>query len=73
MRRELKREHRGAVRELRKDNKFLASVKNKEVEERKEDLQRKYNKQFHFLEEQQSDMRSGGQKGTNFLKRLQKK
>jgi len=73
LRRELKREHRGAVRELRKDNKFLASVKNKEVEERKEDLQRKYNKQFHFLEEQQSDMRSGGQKGTNFLKRLQKK
>ena len=66
---DLKREKRGAMRELRKDNKFLATVKNRERDQTKEDLQKKYNKQFHFLEQQQSDMRSGGQKGMIKLRR----
>ncbi|QDZ25907.1 nucleolar protein 14 [Chloropicon primus] len=72
LRRELKRERRGAMRELRKDNKFLATVKNKETDAQKEELQKKYNKQFHFLEQQQSDFRSGGQKGTNFKKLMKR-
>ena len=41
LRRDLKREKRGAMRELRKDNKFLATVKNRERDQTKEDLQKK--------------------------------
>jgi nucleolar protein 14 len=66
LRRELKRESRGAMRELRKDNKFLTSVKNREENQTKDAVQNKYNQMFHFLQQQESDFRSGGQKGTKF-------
>merc|ERR1712224_1118785 len=49
--RDLKKERRGAVRELRKDNKFLASVKNREENQQRDDVQNKYNQMFHFLQD----------------------
>ena len=69
LQKELKRERRGAMRELRKDNRFLASVKHREETQQKDDVQNKYNSMFNFLQQQESDMRSGGQKGMIKLKR----
>ncbi|XP_031490340.1 uncharacterized protein LOC116257584 [Nymphaea colorata] len=57
--RQLKRESRGAARELRKDNQFLAAVKDRERALLKEERAEKYNKARAFLEEQEHAFKSG--------------
>ncbi|KAF3782230.1 Nucleolar protein 14 [Nymphaea thermarum] len=51
--RQLKRESRGAARELRKDNQFLAAVKDRERALLEEERAEKYKKARAFLEEQE--------------------
>ena len=69
LQRELKRESRGAVRELRKDNRYLAGVRGTEQRQQKAETKSKYNRMFQFLRDQDRDMKSGGQGGMVKLKR----
>ena len=55
----LRQESKGAIRELRKDNYFLHEVKAKEKAEVEEERKEKSNKVKAFLEEQQHAFNSG--------------
>ena len=55
----LKEESKGAIRELRKDNYFLHEVKAREKAVMEDERTEKYNKVKAFLEEQQHAFKSG--------------
>ncbi len=56
---QLKHEAKGAVRELRKDNYFLAEEKAKERSLAEEERDEKYHKAMAFLQSQESAFKSG--------------
>ena len=60
LQRQLKQEARGAVRELRKDNKFLAERRGAEAAAAKEERGEKQRETMAFLEKMEGDLRSGG-------------
>lgn len=55
----IKREAKGAARELRKDNYFLSQVKDKEKAMLEEEKAEKYGRAKAFLQEQQHAFNSG--------------
>ena len=55
----LKSEQSGAIRELRKDNYFLSAVKEKERMKREQERVEKFGKDMAFLQEQESAFKSG--------------
>lgn len=59
MKKLLRQESKGAIRELRKDNYFLHEVKSKEKAQEEEERKEKFNKVKAFLEEQQHAFNSG--------------
>lgn len=59
LRKLLKREAKGAARELRKDNYFLSEVKDKEKMRLEEERAEKYGKARAFLQEQENAFKSG--------------
>ncbi|XP_024521488.1 nucleolar protein 14-like [Selaginella moellendorffii] len=59
LRRQIQREAKGAARELRKDNQFLAAEKLKERAEAEQEREDKYKKAMAFLEEQEAAAKSG--------------
>jgi len=63
LKKQLKQETRGAVRELRKDNRFMADARSKEQSEAADERGTKQREMLSFLEKQESDMKSGGQGG----------
>lgn len=58
------------MRELRKDAAFMAGVRDRERVARQAELDATQKRAIAFLQEQQADARSGGQKGTNWKKTL---
>lgn len=59
MQRQLKREAKGAARELRKDNYFLLEVKDKERALQEKARAEKFGKAKAFLQEQENAFKSG--------------
>ncbi|KAJ0980144.1 hypothetical protein J5N97_008399 [Dioscorea zingiberensis] len=59
MKRRLKSEKKGAMRELRKDNHFLFQVKQKDRMHEEEERTEKYGKAMAFLQEQEHAFKSG--------------
>lgn len=59
LKKEIKQNARGAARELRKDNWFLAEEKDKENAVLQQEREEKYNKAMSFLEQQESAFKSG--------------
>lgn len=59
LKRQLKREAKGAARELRKDNYFLAEEKAQETAVLEQERDEKYRKAMSFLEQQESAFKSG--------------
>lgn len=59
LKKQLKRDAKGAARELRKDNWFLAEEKAKETAVLQQEREEKYNKAMSFLEQQESAFKSG--------------
>jgi len=57
--RQIKQEAKGAARELRKDNYFLQEVKARERAVAEEERADKYRKAMAFLQEQESNFKSG--------------
>jgi nucleolar protein 14 len=63
LQKELRREERGAARELRRDSAFMAGVRDKEKSNLQADLDASARRAMSFLEQQQADAKSGGQGG----------
>ena len=63
LKKELRKEARGTVRELRKDNQFMQHAREKEQAADAEDRDAKHKEVLSFLEKQESDFKSGGQGG----------
>ena len=63
LQRQLKQEARGAARELRKDNAFLAERRGAEAAAAKEERGEKQRETMAFLEKMEGDLKSGGQGG----------
>ncbi|XP_058081634.1 uncharacterized protein LOC131229663 [Magnolia sinica] len=59
MKRRIKREAKGAARELRKDNYFLSEVKERDKKLLEEERTEKYGKAMAFLQEQEHAFKSG--------------
>lgn len=59
LKKQLKREAKGAARELRKDNYFIADVKANEKAVAQQERDEKYRKAMSFLEQQESAFKSG--------------
>lgn len=59
----LRKEERGAIRELRKDASFMANVKDQEKSKLHARLENSAKRAMSFLEQQQADFKSGGQQG----------
>ncbi|KQK14277.1 nucleolar protein 14 isoform X2 [Brachypodium distachyon] len=59
LKKRLKSEKKGAVRELRKDNYFLSAVKEKERIKQEQERAEKHGKVMAFLQEQESAFKSG--------------
>uniref|UniRef100_A0A0E0KG45 Nucleolar protein 14 n=1 Tax=Oryza punctata TaxID=4537 RepID=A0A0E0KG45_ORYPU len=59
MKKRLKSEKKGAMRELRKDNYFLSAVKEKERIKQEQERAEKYGKAMAFLQEQEHAFKSG--------------
>jgi nucleolar protein 14 len=59
LKKQLKRDAKGAARELRKDNWFLAEEKAKENAVVEQEREEKYNKAMSFLQQQESAFKSG--------------
>ncbi|KAK1360924.1 Nucleolar protein 14 [Heracleum sosnowskyi] len=59
LRKRVNQEHKGAARELRKDNYFLSQVKDKEKMRLEEERAEKYGKARAFLQEQEHAFKSG--------------
>jgi len=84
LRRQLKREKKGTVRELRRDNEFLDHVKYAEKQEHRSQLQEERWKNFAWLEGQQAvmnmhvkrfkgELKGGGSNGVKPVKRREKR
>lgn len=63
LQRELRREERGAARELRRDGAFMAGVRDKEKAALQADLETTARRAKAFLQQQAHDAKSGGQGG----------
>ena len=63
LKKQLKQETRGAVRELRKDNRFMADARSKEQAAAADERGARQREVLSFLEKQESDLKSGGQGG----------
>ena len=63
LKRQVKKEQRGAVRELRKDAAFLHTAREAEAATAKAERVAKLRAGRSFMQQQASDMASGGQKG----------
>ena len=63
LKRQVNKEKRGAMRELRKDAVFLSDEKDKEKAQAKAERAGAYQKAMSFLQQQESDFKSGGQGG----------
>lgn len=59
MKKRLKSEKKGAMRELRKDNHYLFQVKQKDRMREEEERTEKYGKAMAFLQEQEHAFKSG--------------
>lgn len=59
LKKRIKSENRGAIRELRKDNYFLSAVKEKERMKQEQERAEMYRKNMAFLQEQESAFKSG--------------
>lgn len=59
LKKRLKEEAKGAIRELRKDNYFLQEVKARDKAAMEEEKTQKYNKVKAFLDEQEHAFKSG--------------
>lgn len=59
----VRREERGAIRELRRDGSFMADVRNKEKEKKQGELDGSARRAMAFLQQQEADFKSGGQGG----------
>ena len=59
----LRKEERGAIRELRKDASFMADVRDREKERLHSRLDDSQKRAISFLQQQQADFKSGGQSG----------
>ena len=71
LQRAVKKEARGAARELRKDNYFLAEEKRKEQVAAEGEREEKYKKAMAFLQEQEGAFKSG-QLGNSAKKKKRK-
>ena len=63
LKKQLKQESRGAMRELRKDNRFMADARAKEQAEAADERGARQKDILSFLEKQEADFKSGGQGG----------
>ena len=63
LQRQLRQEARGAVRELRKDNRFLAEQRATEAAASAEERGERQRETLAFLEKMEGDLKSGGQGG----------
>ena len=63
LKRQLQKEKRGAMRELRKDAAFIGSVREAEAAAAKAERRAGLRANFAILEQQEADARSGGQGG----------
>jgi nucleolar protein 14 len=63
LQRELRREERGAMRELRKDGAFMAGVRDRDREAAGNERDKSAKRAMSFLQQQESDFKSGGQGG----------
>ena len=63
LKKQLKQESRGAMRELRKDNRFMADARSKEQAEAADERGARQKDLLSFLEKQEADFKSGGQGG----------
>ena len=63
LRREFASEAKGAARELKKDNYYLAEQRRREAQEASASLRAEQQRNFGMLEQLEADMRSGGQSG----------
>jgi nucleolar protein 14 len=70
LKKQLHREAKGAARELRKDNRFLADERAKMVASAGAEREAKHRAALSFLEQQEADFKSGGQGG--MMKRKKK-
>ena len=70
LKKQLQRETKGAARELRKDNRFLADERAKIVASASAEREAKHRAALSFLEQQEADFKSGGQGG--MMKRKKK-
>jgi nucleolar protein 14 len=59
LKKHLKSERKGAVRELRKDNYYLTAAKEKDRIKHEQERTEKYGKAMAFLQEQESAFKSG--------------
>jgi nucleolar protein 14 len=59
----VKKEERGAMRELRRDGAFMAGVRDKEKAAGQEERDVSARRAMSFLQQQESDFKSGGQSG----------
>ena len=63
LQRQLRKEERGAVRELRRDAAFMANVRDEEKTSRQAELDASARRAISFLQQQEADFKSGGQGG----------
>ena len=63
LKKELRKEARGTVRELRKDNQFMHHAREQEKAAEAEERDAKHKEVLSFLEKQENDFKSGGQGG----------
>lgn len=63
LRRQVQKEKRGAMRELRKDAVFLGAARDADAAAEKKERRTKLRANFAFLEGQEADFKSGGQGG----------
>lgn len=63
LKRQIRKEERGAIRELRKDAVFMAGVRDEEKRRLQTRLDNSAKRAISFLQQQESDFKSGGQGG----------
>lgn len=63
LQRQVQKERRGAMRELRKDAVFLGAAREADMNAQKRERKANLRANFAFLERQEADFKSGGQGG----------
>lgn len=63
LKKQIRKEERGAIRELRKDAAFMAGVRDQEKRNLQNKLDSSAKRAMSFLQQQESDFKSGGQQG----------